>query len=123
MQNGNKKSAHTAATVVNARKITSIQTYQKREAKSTQIPKRGLKMAERRMFSKSVVDSDAFSEMPLTTQALYFRLGMQADDDGFVKNPKLIQRMIGASEDDLKLLLAKGFLVSQNSGIVVVGVG
>lgn len=77
-------------------------------------------MAERRMFSKTVVDSDAFSEMPLTTQALYFRLGMQADDDGFVNNPKLIQRMIGASEDDLKLLLAKGFLIAFESGVVVV---
>lgn len=80
-------------------------------------------MAERRMFSKSVVDSDAFSEMPLTTQALYFRLGMQADDDGFVNNPKLIQRMIGASEDDFRILMKKRFLVSKNSGVVVVGVG
>lgn len=77
-------------------------------------------MAERRMFSKSVVESDTFSEMPLTTQALYFRLGLQADDDGFVNNPKLIQRMVGASEDDLKLLLAKGFLIAFESGVVVV---
>ena len=55
------------------------------------------------MFTQKIVDSDAFLDMPLTTQALYFHLNMRADDDGFVNNPKKIQRMIGASEDDLKL--------------------
>ena len=79
-------------------------------------------MAERRMFSKSVVDSDAFSEMPLTTQALYFRLGMQADNAGFVNNPKTIQRMIGASEDDFRILEKKRFLINLNNGVAVVGV-
>ena len=66
-------------------------------------------MAERRMFTQKIVDSDAFLDMPLTAQALYFHLNMRADDDGFVNNPKKIQRMIGAAEDDLKLLIAKRF--------------
>lgn len=77
-------------------------------------------MAERRMFCKSVIDSDTFSDMPLTTQALYFHLGMRADDDGFVNNPKRIQRSIGATVDDLKLLAAKGFIIPFESGVVVV---
>lgn len=77
-------------------------------------------MAERRMFSKTVVDSDAFSDMPLTTQALYFHLGMQADDDGFVNSPKKIQRSIGATADDMKLLIAKGFIIPFNSGVIVI---
>ena len=71
----------------------------------------GDKMAERRMFAKSVIDSDTFSDMPLTTQALYFHLGMQADDDGFVNNPKKIQRSIGATADDMERLIAKGFII------------
>ena len=62
-------------------------------------------MAERRMFSKTIVDSDAFLEMPLSTQALYFHLSMRADDDGFLNNARKIQRIIGASDDDLKLLV------------------
>ena len=69
-------------------------------------------MAERRMFTQKIVDSDAFLDMPLTAQALYFHLNMRADDDGFVNNPKKIQRMIGAAEDDLKLLIAKRFLLA-----------
>ena len=77
-------------------------------------------MAERRMFCKSVIDSDTFSDMPLTTQALYFHMGMRADDDGFVNNPKRIQRSIGATVDDLKLLAAKGFIIPFESGVVVV---
>ena len=77
-------------------------------------------MAERRMFCKSVIDSDTFSDMPLTTQALYFHLGMRADDDGFVNNPKKIQRSIGATVDDLKLLVAKGFIIPFESGVVVI---
>jgi len=76
--------------------------------------------AERRMFSKKIVESDAFLDMPLSTQALYFHLSMEADDDGFVNNPRKIQRMLGASDDDLKLLLAKNFLISFESGVVVV---
>lgn len=77
-------------------------------------------MAERRMFTQKIVDSDAFLDMPLSTQALYFHLNMRADDDGFVNNPKRIQRTIGASEDDLKLLIAKRFLLVFESGIVVI---
>lgn len=77
-------------------------------------------MAERRMFTQKIVDSDAFLDMPLSTQALYFHLNMRADDDGFVNNPKKIQRMVGASEDDLRLLLAKRFILGFESGIVVI---
>lgn len=77
-------------------------------------------MAERRMFSKSVVDSDLFLDMPLTTQALYFHLAMRADDDGFVNSPKKIQRSIGASSDDMKLLAAKGFVIPFESGVIVI---
>lgn len=77
-------------------------------------------MAERRMFTQKIIDSDAFLDMPLSTQSLYFHLNMRADDDGFVNNPKKIQRMIGASEDDLKLLLAKRFILGFENGIVVI---
>lgn len=77
-------------------------------------------MAEKRMFTQKIVDSDAFLDMPLSTQALYFHLNMRADDDGFVNNPKKIQRMIGASEDDLKLLIAKRFLLAFENGVVVI---
>lgn len=77
-------------------------------------------MAERRMFAKTIIDSDAFLDMPLSTQALYFHLSMRADDEGFINNPKKIQRMIGASDDDLKLLMAKNFIIPFESGIVVV---
>lgn len=77
-------------------------------------------MAERRMFAKSIIDSDAFLDMPLSAQALYFHLSMRADDEGFVGNPKRIRGMIGASEDDMKLLLVKRFLLSFESGVVVI---
>lgn len=76
-------------------------------------------MAERRMFAKSIVDSDIFLDMPLSTQCLYFHLGMRADDDGFLNNPKKILRMIGCSEDELKMLIAKGFIIPFPSGVVV----
>lgn len=77
-------------------------------------------MAERRMFAKTIIDSDAFLDMPLSTQALYFHLSMRADDDGFINNPKKIQRMIGCADDDLKLLVAKSFIIPFDSGIVVI---
>lgn len=77
-------------------------------------------MAERRMFAKTIIDSDAFLDMPLSTQSLYFHLSMRADDDGFINNPKKIQRMIGASDDDLKLLIVKNFIIPFESGIVVI---
>ena len=77
-------------------------------------------MAERRMFAKTIIDSDAFLDMPLSAQALYFHLSMRADDDGFVNNPKKIQRMIGATDDDYKLLIAKSFVLLFESGVIVI---
>nr|WP_242458512.1 DNA replication protein [Weissella confusa] len=78
-------------------------------------------MAQRRMFSKKVTDTDVFLDMPLSTQALYFHLNMHADDDGFVGNINTIKRMIGASSDDEKLLIAKQFLIPfEASGVVVI---
>ena len=77
-------------------------------------------MAERRMFSKMITDSDAFLDMPLSTQALYFHLSMKADDDGFVNNPKRIQRLIGATDDDYRLLIAKSFILAFESGVIVI---
>ena len=77
-------------------------------------------LAERRMFAKTIIDSDAFLDMPLTAQALYFHLSMRADDDGFINNPKKIQRMVGASDDDSKLLCLKGFVIPFDSGVVVI---
>lgn len=77
-------------------------------------------MPERRMFTKKITDSDAFLDMPLSTQALYFHLNMAGDDDGFVNNPRKVQRMIGASEDDYKLLIAKGFIITFESGVIVI---
>ena len=77
-------------------------------------------MAEKRMFAKTIIDSDAFLDMPASAQALYFHLSMRADDEGFVNNPRKIQRMIGTSEDDLKLLYEKRFVIPFESGIVAI---
>ena len=77
-------------------------------------------MAERRMFAKTIVTSDAFLDMPLSARCLYFTLGMLADDDGFVNNPKSIMRQVGASQDDLNLLLAKRFILAFDSGVIVI---
>jgi hypothetical protein len=77
-------------------------------------------MAERRMFAKTIIDSDAFLDMPLSTQSLYFHLSMRADDDGFINNTKKIQRMIGCNDDDLKVLLAKKFIIPFESGVCVI---
>lgn len=77
-------------------------------------------MANRRMFSQSIVESDAFIEMPLSSQALYFHLGMYADDDGFINSPKKIQRMIGAADGDFQMLLAKKFILCFESGVIVI---
>lgn len=77
-------------------------------------------MAERRMFAKTIIDSDAFLEMPLSAQALYFHLSMRADDDGFLNNAKKIQKTINASEDDLKILLLKRFIIAFDDGIIVI---
>ena len=77
-------------------------------------------MADRRMFAKTIIDSDAFLDMPLTAQALYFHLSMRADDDGFVNNPKRIQRSIGCNDDDYNVLVAKRFILTFESGIIVI---
>lgn len=72
------------------------------------------------MFSQKIVESDAFTDMPLSAQVLYFHLNMNADDDGFVNNPKKIARSITATEKDLKILIEKRFLISFPSGVVVI---
>lgn len=77
-------------------------------------------MAQRRMFSRKITETDRFLEMPLSSQALYFHLNMGADDEGFIDKAKTIQRTIGASDDDMKLLIAKGFLIPFDSGVVVI---
>lgn len=77
-------------------------------------------MAERRMIAKTIIDSDLFLDMPMSTQCLYFHLNMRADDDGFINNPKKIQRMIGCNDDDIKLLIAKNFIIPFESGVVVI---
>lgn len=77
-------------------------------------------MANRRMFSLDVVDTDRFLEMPTSTQALYFHLGMRADDEGFVASPKKITNFVGCNEDDLKLLAVKKFITPFESGIIVI---
>lgn len=77
-------------------------------------------MAEKRMFSKQIVDSDAFLEMPLSTQALYFHLSMRADDDGFLNNAKKVMKIIGANQNDYDLLVAKSFVIQFPGGICVI---
>ena len=81
------------------------------------------KMADKRMFSLKIVDSDLFLDMPLSSQCLYFHLSMRADDDGFVNNPKKIIKIIGANEDDLKILIAKGFVIIFEQGIMSLPIG
>jgi len=77
-------------------------------------------MAERRMFSKQVIDSDMFLDMPLSTQSLYFHLAMRADDEGFLNNPSKIMKVIGANRNDMDLLIVKKFIIPFDSGIVVI---
>ena len=77
-------------------------------------------MAQRRMFSRKITETDHFLEIPLSSQALYFHLNMGADDEGFIDKAKTIQRTIGASDDDMKLLIAKRFLIPFDSGVVVI---
>ena len=77
-------------------------------------------MAQRRMFAQTIVDSDAFLDMPATSQLLYFHLSMRADDDGFINKPKGIMRIIGAKDDDLKVLIMKKFIIPFDSGVVVI---
>ena len=77
-------------------------------------------MAERRMFAKTIVDSDAFLEMPMSARLLYYDLGMRADDDGFVNSPKKIMKIIGASNDDMNILILRKFIIPFDSGVVVI---
>ena len=77
-------------------------------------------MAKRRMFSLDVIVTDSFLDLPASSQSLYFHLGMRADDDGFVSSPKRITAMVGAAGDDLKLLIAKGFVIPFESGVCVI---
>jgi len=77
-------------------------------------------MAERRMFSKTIIDSDIFLDMPTSSRLLYYDLAMRADDDGFINNPRKIARMTGASDDDLKILASKNYIIPFDSGIVVI---
>lgn len=77
-------------------------------------------MANKRMFTMKIVDTDAFLDMPLSTQCLYFHLNMRADDDGFIGNPKRIEKIIGANDDDLKLLIAKRFVILFDDGVIVI---
>ena len=77
-------------------------------------------MAQRRMFSKDITSSDLFVDMPASSQLLYFQLGMEADDEGFIGNAKMLSRAYGANNDDLKLLQAKGFIIIFESGVTVI---
>lgn len=77
-------------------------------------------MANKRMFTMKIVDSDAFLDMPLSAQCLYFHLNMRADDDGFVGNPKRVMKIVNASEDDLKLLIMKKFVLTFDGGVIVI---
>lgn len=77
-------------------------------------------MAQKRMFDKTITNNDNFLEMPDSTQNLYFHLSMDADDDGFVDNWKSIMRMTGKKEDDLKLLIAKRFIIPFETGVIVI---
>lgn len=77
-------------------------------------------MAERRMFAKTIVLSDAFLDLPMSARCLYFTLGMLADDDGFVNSPRSIMRQVGASDDDMKVLIAKRFVLVFDSGVIVI---
>lgn len=77
-------------------------------------------MAQRRMFSKDITTSDVFVDMPSSSQLLYFHLGMEADDDGFLGNARMLSRAYGMNNDDLKLLEAKGFVISFPTGVTVI---
>lgn len=72
------------------------------------------------MFAKTIVLSDAFLDMPMSARCLYMTLGMVADDDGFINSPKSVMRQCGASDDDLKVLMAKKFILPFESGVIVI---
>ena len=76
-------------------------------------------MANRRMFSKSIVRTDRFLDMPQSVQNLYFHLGLEADDDGFI-TPRMIMRSLGSTEDDIRMLVAKNFVIPFETGVIVI---
>lgn len=77
-------------------------------------------MAERRMFAKTIIDSDAFLEMPMSARLLYYDLSMRADDDGFVNSPRKIMKFVGATGDDMNILIARKFVIGFENGVVVI---
>lgn len=77
-------------------------------------------MAQRRMFNKAITNSDDFLEMPVSSQCLYFHLSMNADDDGFINNWKSIMKLAGAKEDDLKVLVAKQYIIPFDTGVIII---
>lgn len=77
-------------------------------------------MAERRMFTQKITESDAFLDMPVSSQALYFHFCMNADDDGFISKPKAIMRIVGAKNDDINVLIAKKFIIPFDNGVIVI---
>ncbi|MGI6607543.1 MAG: hypothetical protein ACOX1F_00990 [Erysipelotrichaceae bacterium] len=77
-------------------------------------------MAERRMFAKTIVLSDAFLDMPTSTRCLYFALAIEADDDGFVNKPKSIMRQVGAALDDMNILITKRFIIVFEDGVIAI---
>lgn len=77
-------------------------------------------MASKRMFSIDVIDTDKFLDMPVSTQALYFHFGMRADDDGFVSSPKKIAKIANCTNDDLRILISKGYVIPFDSGVIVI---
>lgn len=89
-------------------------------AHSQPYKKGGDTVADKRMMSKSVIDTDMFIDMPASTQCLYFHILLRADDDGFLKNAKTIMRTVGASPDDVKLLIAKQYLIPFDTGIMAI---
>lgn len=77
-------------------------------------------MAERRMFAKTIIDSDAFIEMPISARLLYYDLAMRADDDGFINSPKKIMKFVGATNDDINILIMRKFIIPFENGVVVI---
>ena len=77
-------------------------------------------MAERRMFAKTIIDSDAFLEMPMSARLLYYDLAMRADDDGFINAPRKIMKFVGATNDDMNILIARKFIIPFDNGVVVI---
>ena len=77
-------------------------------------------MANRRMMSKAIIETDKFMDMPMSTQCLYFHLLLRADDDGFIASPKRIMRCVGCSDDDIKLLITKNYVIAFESGVIVI---